>query len=140
LPKKYKEAKLEFDKINLGSNSIPERSKTCANAVLDIMPYAVGRLYVENNFDEASKEAVNLKILKIIYLNKNKMCDNYKASVMIENIRKEFKVIVSELKWMDGGSQEKAKEKADFIEKKIGYPEFTYNNTYLNMIYKEVSI
>ena len=60
MPKKYKEAKLEFDKINLGSNSIPERSKTCANAVLDIMPYAVGRLYVENNFDEASKEAVNL--------------------------------------------------------------------------------
>jgi neprilysin len=68
------------------------------------------------------------------------MYDDYKASVMIENIRKEFKVIVSELKWMDGGSQEKAKEKADFIEKKIGYPEFTYNNTYLNMIYKEVSI
>ncbi len=59
MPKKYKEAKLEFDKINLGSTSIPERSKTCANAVLDIMPYAVGRLYVENNFDEASKEAVN---------------------------------------------------------------------------------
>ena len=52
------------------------------------------------------------------------MCHNYKASEMIENIRKEFKVIVSELKWMDGGSQEKAKEKADFIEKKIGYPEF----------------
>ena len=60
MPKKYKEAKLEFDKINLGSNSIPERSRTCANAVLDIMPYAVGRLYVENNFDEASKEAVIL--------------------------------------------------------------------------------
>ena len=67
------------------------------------------------------------------------MCHNYKASEMIENIRKEFKVIVSELKWMDGISKEKAKEKADFIEKKIGYPEFTYNDTYLNLLYKEVS-
>jgi predicted metalloendopeptidase len=59
LPKKYKDAKLNFDKINVGSTSIPERSKTCANAVLDIMPYAVGRLYVKNNFNEASKKAVN---------------------------------------------------------------------------------
>ena len=59
LPKKYKYAKLEFDKVNTGSTSIPERSKTCANAVLDIMPYAVGRLYVKNNFDQKSKEDVN---------------------------------------------------------------------------------
>jgi membrane metallo-endopeptidase-like protein 1 len=57
---------------------------------------------------------------------------------MIENIRQEFKKIVSELDWMDNASKDKAKEKADFIDPKIGYPEFTYNDTHLNDIYKEV--
>ena len=57
---------------------------------------------------------------------------------MIENIRQEFKQIVSELDWMDKDSKEKAKEKADFIDPKIGYPEFTYNDTHLNDMYKEV--
>ena len=57
---------------------------------------------------------------------------------MIENIRQEFKQIVSELDWMDKDSKDKAKEKADFIDPKIGYPEFTYNDTHLNDMYKEV--
>ena len=118
LPKKYKDAKLEFDKVYLGSGSIPERSKTCANAILDIMPYAVGRMYVKNNFDESSKKD---------------------ASEMIENIRSEFKVIVSELDWMDATSKKAAEEKADYIDPKIGYPDFTYNNTHLNKMYENVS-
>ena len=65
LPKAYRDARLEFDKVYRGSTSIPERSKTCANAVLDIMPYAVGRLYVKNNFNEDSKKAVHLINLKL---------------------------------------------------------------------------
>ena len=64
LPKKYKDAKLEFDKINSGSSSIPERAKTCANSVLDVMPYAVGRLYVAKNFDEKSKKDVKKNFTK----------------------------------------------------------------------------
>jgi predicted metalloendopeptidase len=56
---------------------------------------------------------------------------------MIENIRKEFKEIVNENKWMDATSKKAALDKADFIEPKIGYPEFTYNNSYLdNELYK----
>ena len=57
---------------------------------------------------------------------------------MIENIRKEFKLIVGELDWMDKASKEKALEKADYIDAKIGYPDFTYNDTHLNEIYKHV--
>ena len=119
LPKKYKDAKLDFDKIYIGSTSIPERSKTCANAILDIMPYAVGRLYVKNNFDESSKKA---------------------ATEMIENIRSEFKVIVNELDWMDAESKKAAQDKADYIDPKIGYPDFTYNDTYMDKLYENVNI
>ena len=62
-----------------------------------------------------------------------------KATAMIENIRSEFKSIVSELDWMDNPSKTAAKDKADYIEPKIGYPDFTYNDTYLNELYKYVT-
>ena len=57
---------------------------------------------------------------------------------MIENIRSEFKQMVTELDWMDGKSKKAANEKADFIDVKIGYPDYTFNNTYLNDLYTKV--
>jgi hypothetical protein len=87
LPKVYRDAQLEFEKVyffrNLnnqilffclfkfilslkvraGTSSVPPRSKLCANAVIEVMPFAVGRLYVKNNFDEASKKDVTIKII-----------------------------------------------------------------------------
>jgi len=57
---------------------------------------------------------------------------------MIENIRGEFKQILKELDWMDEASKRAAEEKADYIDTKIGYPDYTFNDTYLNDIYKGV--
>ena len=59
---------------------------------------------------------------------------------MIENIRSEFKVILENLDWMDGPSKKAAEEKADAIDVKIGYPSYTYNDTYLNGLYKHVKV
>ncbi len=53
---------------------------------------------------------------------------------MIENIRVEFKKMVNETVWMDGPSKKEAQEKADLIDPKIGYPDYTYNDTYLDTI------
>ena len=58
LPKKYKDARLDFDKVYIGQTTLAPRTRTCANAILDRMPYAVGRLYVEKYFDENSKTQV----------------------------------------------------------------------------------
>ena len=57
---------------------------------------------------------------------------------MIKNIREEFKLMVKELDWMDDKSKEAVLEKAVEIKEKIGYPDFTYNDTYLNDMYKNV--
>ena len=59
---------------------------------------------------------------------------------MIQNIRSEFKAIVSELDWMDSKSKTAAQDKADLIDPKIGYPDFTFNDTHLNGLYKDVGI
>ena len=58
---------------------------------------------------------------------------------MIENIRNEFKLMLNELDWMDAKSKKAANEKADFIDVKIGYPDYTFNDTHLNDLYKRVS-
>jgi hypothetical protein len=79
---------------------------------------------------------------------------------MVQNIRAEFKSILSQVSWMDATSKKSAQEKASFsklnhrqdlyeiyhvsickadlIDVKIGYPDYTYNDTYLNNLYKNV--
>jgi len=39
---------------------------------------------------------------------------------MIENIRKEFKLMINENEWMDAESKKEALAKADLIDPKIG--------------------
>lgn len=118
LPKRYKDARLDYDKVYSGNSVQQPRSITCSNLVLNRMEYAAGRMYVSKYFDNQSKTD---------------------AEKMIEYIRKAFKGILEKNEWMDDSSRNKALEKADFIDPKIGYPEFTYNDTYLNDYYKDVS-
>ncbi len=61
LPKVYREIKLGFDKYLYGTSSLQPRSKICTDSVLQYMPFAIGRIYVEKNFDENSKKAVILQ-------------------------------------------------------------------------------
>ena len=102
------------------------------------MPYAVGRLYVEKYFDENSKKVVSNKYL-IQFSVKHKISYSIlKALEMIETIRKEFKLMVNENEWMDSESKKEALLKADLIDPKIGYPDYTYNNTHLDQVlYKD---
>ncbi len=65
LPRKYKEIKLEFDKVYKGTKSIVSRQITCSNYVIEVMEFAVGRLYVSKHFNPESKMAVT----KIFILN-----------------------------------------------------------------------
>lgn len=59
---------------------------------------------------------------------------------MIENIRKEFKIIVNKNEWMDEKSKKNALDKADYIDVKVGFPDYTYNNTHLDSLYENVTM
>ena len=56
---------------------------------------------------------------------------------MVENIKNEFKNIIKQSDWMDDESKKSAKIKADLIESFISHPDYIYNDTYLNEIYKD---
>lgn len=51
---------------------------------------------------------------------------------MVQNLLLEFKEILRETDWMDEVSKQKAIEKANLIDVKIGYSDKIYNDTYLN--------
>ena len=57
---------------------------------------------------------------------------------MVNNLKDEFKTMLNEYDWMDENSKRAAREKAEFIDVKIGYPEYTYDDQYLNSLYAEV--
>ncbi len=70
--------------------SMPSRSWSCSNFVLDNMEYAVGRMYVSNYFNSESKRA---------------------ATEMILNIQNEFRLNLKKVDWMDNESKKAALDK-----------------------------
>ncbi len=46
--------------------------------------------------------------------------------------------MLNEYDWMDTISKQSALEKAQMMDVKIGYPDFTYDDSYLNKIYSQV--
>lgn len=57
---------------------------------------------------------------------------------MIDNLLNEFEIILKESDWMDDESKKKALEKVKQMDKKIGYSEDIFNETYLQVFYQNV--
>lgn len=79
---------------------------------------AVGALFIRDNFDPKSKEI---------------------AIEMIHNIRVAFNELLNFNDWMDNETRQVAKEKADAINERIGYPELLTNPIELSKEYNFVS-
>ena len=92
---------LKFAKKLTGQSAKPPRWKKCAGAATGSLSSAVGSLYVSKYFDEASKST---------------------ALDMVNDIKKQFDVILDQIDWMDDGTKLKAKEKAAAMVEHIGYP------------------
>ncbi|CAG5127738.1 unnamed protein product, partial [Candidula unifasciata] len=117
LPRQYRNVRNDFSKTIFGSHAEPERWYECVSYANDQMGNAVGRLFVQAYFDEDSKE---------------------RALEMIHDIRRVFYEILNETDWMDEPTKKVAKEKAEAITEKIGYPDYILNDTALNEEYKDV--
>lgn len=79
---------------------------------------AVGALFIRDNFNHESKEV---------------------ALEMIHTIREAFNELLADIHWMDDETRAVAKEKADAMNERIGYPEILTNRTELEKEYINVS-
>ncbi|XP_050412278.1 neprilysin-4 isoform X2 [Patella vulgata] len=117
LPDKFRIIRKDYYKTIFGSEAERARWRDCVGYVIDNVGNAVGRLFVEKHFDENAKSI---------------------ALEMIHNIRESFYELLTEAHWMDEKTRVVAKEKAESIAEKIGYPDYILNNTALDEEYDDV--
>lgn len=118
LPDKYRELRKEYYKVLYGSKAELSRWRDCVTYVNDNMGNAIGRMFISKHFDEDAKK---------------------NALDMIEDIREAVNELLDEVDWMDEPTKRLAKDKADAMAVKIGYPSYILNDTALNEEYKYVN-
>ncbi|XP_061163331.1 neprilysin-like [Saccostrea echinata] len=118
LPQKYRNVRTEYYKKIYGSDTERSRWRDCISYVNDNMGNAVGRLFVKDHFDKGAKEV---------------------ALNMIHDIRAAFYDLLEEVSWLDQKTRKVAKEKAEAMAEKIGYPPFILNDTALDESYNAVT-
>lgn len=91
-----------FGKKVVGQAEPETRWKRCVRSTNGALGEALGKVWIQTNFPGNSKDI---------------------ARSMIANIEDAFKVGLPRLAWMDDATRERAKEKADALVNKVGYPD-----------------
>ncbi|KAH8409250.1 hypothetical protein KR009_011232, partial [Drosophila setifemur] len=115
----YQRERVEFRKILMGIQSERTRWSQCVEWTNKKLGVAVGALFIRDNFNQESKEV---------------------ALEMIHTIRAAFNELLTENHWMDDETRAVAKEKADSMNERIGYPELLTNATELEQEYVNLTI
>ncbi|XP_074654077.1 neprilysin-1-like [Tubulanus polymorphus] len=106
-----------YMKVIQGVGRDKARWQKCVELVNERFGMGVGALFIRDNFKKESKDT---------------------ALEMIHNIREAFNELLLENDWMDAKTKAVAKEKADAMNERIGYPEFITKPDELNSYYKRL--
>ena len=119
LPPPYQVPRAQFRRVLLGVLADRNRWSQCVEWTNKKMGMAVGSLFVKNHFNHESKIV---------------------ALEMIHGIRESFNELLMENHWMDDATRQVAKDKADSMNERIGYPDYLENATELAMEYGNISL
>ncbi|XP_012341467.1 neprilysin-1-like isoform X2 [Apis florea] len=114
----YQQKRVEFRKILLGILSERDRWSQCVEWTNKKLGMAVGALFIRDNFNHESKTALE----------------------MIRTIREAFNELLAENHWMDNETRAVAKNKANSMNERIGYPEFLKDPVELSKEYVMLNI
>ncbi|XP_072334106.1 membrane metallo-endopeptidase-like 1 isoform X2 [Scyliorhinus torazame] len=121
LNSRFRDAQAKFQKELYDKSEEKARWQECVSYTNKQMESAVGALYVREAFAGERKRMVR---------------------DLIEKIREVFIETLDELEWLDAASKQKAREKAQAIKEKIGYPDYILedNNPKLDQEYEHRNI
>jgi predicted metalloendopeptidase len=119
LTEQAQQISLKFSQKVTGKSELPPRWRKCVSAASGSLANAVGSLYVKKYFDEDSRKT---------------------AIDMVNRIKIQFEIILDDVKWMDGKTKEKAKNKAERMVAHIGYPPELLNMKKLNDLYSGLEL
>ncbi|XP_064113738.1 neprilysin-1-like [Macrobrachium nipponense] len=115
----YRASRHEFRKVLLGIQSDRNRWNVCIDWTNKRLGMAVGALFIKENFNPESKET---------------------ALEMIHTLRSAFSDLLEENDWMDDETRSVAREKANAMNEKIGYPEMLTRPDELAVEYENLTI
>ncbi|XP_060528055.1 neprilysin-1-like isoform X2 [Cylas formicarius] len=115
----YQRERVEFRKILQGVLSERHRWSQCVEWTNKKLGMAVGALFIRDNFNHDSKET---------------------ALQMIHTIREAFNELLAENDWMDDETRAVAKEKADAMNERIGYPKLITDREELTKEYAALNV
>ncbi|XP_070560616.1 membrane metallo-endopeptidase-like 1 [Ptychodera flava] len=115
LSSNFRDVKQRYNEVLYGAASESARWQTCVNHVNSAMGFAVGRMFVDVHYDEESKVRTNK---------------------MIDFVQEAFLELVDESEWMDAPTKVVAKEKAEVMNRQIGYPDWIKDDDELTDYYK----
>lgn len=110
-------ASLELHKVSSGVLEETPRWKVCVGLLNAAMREVVGYHYVLRKFSEDAKKEVEDLVSKIMVT---------------------FNETLQSIRWMDNKTREAAEEKLRKMGTKIGYPEWLFNMTYIEQLYRYV--
>ncbi|XP_049275423.1 neprilysin-4-like [Rhipicephalus sanguineus] len=115
--KRFREAKLDFNKASTGLMKEPPLWKTCVKLISSAMKEVVGRVYVMKKFSARAKEDVEK---------------------LVENMKRTFQERLRRIKLMDKSTKQKAEQKLKNMTPKIGYPEWMLDTDFLEHLYRHL--
>eukprot|EP00592_Proboscia_alata_P016135 CAMPEP_0194398194 /NCGR_PEP_ID=MMETSP0174-20130528/125967_1 /TAXON_ID=216777 /ORGANISM="Proboscia alata, Strain PI-D3" /LENGTH=659 /DNA_ID=CAMNT_0039194465 /DNA_START=3057 /DNA_END=5034 /DNA_ORIENTATION=+ len=119
LSTEYQNANFQFRKVVYGIKTQSPRWKKCVGLSDGVLGYALGSMFAHETFSEDSKEV---------------------AETMIDDITQAFNTNLEDIDWMDDDTRQAAKEKANAVTRKIGYPTNLYHDDDLNAYYQYLEI
>ena len=122
--------RLDYSKVLSGQGEESPRWETCVKTTAGIgssylyfyegsLTNAVGSMYAQKYFPEDKKN---------------------QADEMVVNLRKEFKIMLDELEWMDAATKASANAKVDQMTPHIAYSKEILDTDLMNQFYKGLSL
>ncbi|XP_022644087.1 neprilysin-2-like isoform X3 [Varroa destructor] len=119
LPESFSKPRMDFLKSTTGISSDKKDWRKCVEATSKKLDYGVGALFIRDHFDRSSKVM---------------------AQEMIHNIREAFNELLEENDWMDKETKRVARDKANSMHEKIGYPDLFDDEKLLEKEYDGLNI
>ncbi|XP_037527291.1 neprilysin-1 [Rhipicephalus sanguineus] len=113
----FRKASFQLRAVKQGVQVEKPRWQRCVDAVNDDMPEVVGKLYVQSKFSPEAKHEVQDLARRLMIV---------------------FYESLQTFKWMDETTRDAAETKLAQMATKIGYPDWLFNETYIEELYKFV--
>ncbi|XP_037557110.2 neprilysin-1-like [Dermacentor silvarum] len=115
--KQFAKAWQAYLQVTYGVQKAKPHWQYCLENVVDTMPFVIGGMYIEKNFNVTAKNDVE---------------------TMIERIKKTFNDSLSTRPWMDNSTKETALQKLIKMTNKIGFPPWILNETVMEHQFRYV--